>query len=429
MGKREKHVNWLALAEREQVTIDLAGHEDTVKQMGMIGLTAKDLKRLKAIKPIVEPYLDEVTKAFYDTIMQVDRVDQIIRQHSTVDRLRKTLRIHLEEMLDGKIDENYLQRRERVAKAHIRIGLETKWYMGAFQTLQQTLYDIINRQVHDSEQRAAIRETISKILNFEQQLVLEAYQDENMRLREETYQRVKEEIKARIAESSREAVQATEQIAKSLESLSESSNKVSQSFMTTANKAHQTFEWAAHGKEKLDGLSEDMRQLAKTADELRRNFEEFMQSLDSIKQVVTLVEQVADQTQLLALNAAIEAARAGEAGAGFQVVASEVRKLSENTKSGIGEIQQLVNRLGEKSYAAAACLRQANVQFQQTWSESASTNSVFDSIMESMKGNVQELDQVKAELTKLDAAFHEIGAAAQEVAATVDTLHETTKNL
>jgi len=424
-----RQANWLAMAMKEHVTIDLAGFDDIRKQMNMIGLTMKDLQLLKAVKPLVEPHLDEVTEAFYSTITQVERVNQIIHTYSSVERLRETLRVHLSEMFDGNINGDYLHRRDRVAMAHIRIGLETKWYMGAFLALQQTMFNIVNRQVPDTEQRTAIRESISKVLNFEQQLVLEAYQKENMRLLEETYRRVKDEIKSKIALSTREAVQATEQIAQSLLLLTETSSQVSRSFVGTVGKSHQTAEWAASGKAKLGDLAQNMGRLGKTADDLRSTFEDFLQSLESINRVVALVESVADQTQLLALNAAIEAARAGEAGAGFQVVATEVRKLSENTKAGIGEIQALIKQLGQKSAAAAANLRLANAQFHDTWTESTSTNEVFERIMASMQDNQQEIVLAEQELIKLDSAFHEIGTAAQQVAATVDSLYEATKNM
>lgn len=72
------------------------------------------------------------------------------------------------------------------------------------------------------------------------------------------------------------------------------------------------------------------------------------EELDSLNQLIGQIKKVAKQSNLLALNAAIEAARVGEAGKGFSVVASEFRKLAENTNKIVSEMEAVINKLKEK---------------------------------------------------------------------------------
>lgn len=72
------------------------------------------------------------------------------------------------------------------------------------------------------------------------------------------------------------------------------------------------------------------------------------EELDSLVQLIDQIKKVAKQSNLLALNAAIEAARVGEAGKGFSVVASEFRKLAENTNKIVLEMEAVINKLKEK---------------------------------------------------------------------------------
>lgn len=143
-----------------------------------------------------------------------------------------------------------------------------------------------------------------------------------------------------------------------------------------------------------DDRSVDTSQRDANSSQLAEKFESVSQSLNALRQVLSIIDTITGQTNLLALNATIEAARAGEAGRGFSVVAGEVKKLASDTKSSLDHTQ---NSIGDIEQS-----------LQQLGSIIDATRTLFAEEGERYKHIVDRVDEIFAQSGNMERSLHDL---------------------
>ncbi|MFZ5594289.1 MAG: methyl-accepting chemotaxis protein [Pseudomonadota bacterium] len=175
-------------------------------------------------------------------------------------------------------------------------------------------------------------------------------------------------------------------IARAMEEVSATITEMERSSTSAADSATVTYQAAKDGGLVIQGTIDSMRKVSDSVNEAARMVQALGESSTHIGEVIRVIRDIADQTNLLALNAAIEAARAGEQGRGFAVVADEVRNLAGRTSKATLEINQMIEKIQSEVGATVNCISAGNEAASIGKERAASAQSALESILASIDG-------------------------------------------
>ncbi|GGH40178.1 globin-coupled sensor protein [Paenibacillus segetis] len=418
-----------SLSNTESKQLKIEGEQEITEQLRMIDLSENDIELLHRMKPLIEKRIDWITNTFYQSVLDVPKLQEIIVKYSSVERLKATLQEHLLDMFSGNIDQEFIAKRLKIAKVHKKVGLEPKWYLSAFQNLQNAFLKVIYDDIQDEHWRLHMIKTTSKLLSLEQQLVLEAYERENLYEKEQQYEIVKNELKGKITIFSEGLEELSLDTNAAVEELVASSHEVSEAIKRSVYTAEESQRLAEAGRNHLHELNERIGSINVRTSMMNESVSQLDASSEKIQNIVDTVSGIASQIKLLSLNATIEAAHVGEQGKGFAVVAHEVSKLSEHTKDTVTQIEGLIKQSVAITTQVVQAIEEVRKLAQNGKVQSEATNEVFLHILSTMQSSADEIIVVEEQISELIDTIKGIGSSTSEVAASAERLNKVSSEL
>ncbi len=213
---------------------------------------------------------------------------------------------------------------------------------------------------------------------------------------------------AKFTEGSDSQTDQSAQVATAIEEMNVSVTEVARNTSDTSSLAKEAKEIAVKGGDIVSEVVKGMVELQSTIKASAGTITHLGEGTEQIVEIVNVINDIADQTNLLALNAAIEAARAGEQGRGFAVVADEVRKLADRTTKATKEIAAMTDNLQKGTQGAVSSMEKGT-------KEVARGVKLVDEAGAALKDIVGMVNTVTAKVEQIAAATEEHSATASEI--------------
>ena len=244
------------------------------------------------------------------------------------------------------------------------------------------------------------------------------------------------DLGGQLTASSQQVAAGATETAANVSQISASADNVAERAKEVARAAEDMARLAAAGQQQLMQVSAQIENITAASRTAMEGIARLNEVSQRITQIVEVIRQIADQTNLLSLNAAIEAARAGEHGRGFAVVAEEVRKLAEQSARSAGEINKLVADIRREIEATVANIEGNSRQALAGSQVVAQAAHDFQTLLETVQGvseSIREVARAAGEISggvqNIAAAVEEQSATTQEISASVQTLSRMAEEL
>ncbi len=444
---------------------------DIERRLRFAQVTDVTKKNLKEAWKAVAPELPTILDAFYSHLVTEPVTAAILGNH--VERLKSLQMGHWERLFSGTFDSQYMKGVYTVGMVHQRIGLEPRWFIAGYRLVLSRIVGVLVRQNRKGKDRLSeVLDAVTTAMMLDMDLAISAYQDaiEDEKRRTttavmETFGKALEELErgslshaiegdvpeaflamrdnlhnavkrlretivvvlegaTQVQVSAQEIAQAATDLssrtieeAASLEESSAQSMEITRMVKRTAASASEAAQLATTVRLEAQKGEDSIEQAAKVMVQI-------VEASNRISEIVGVIDNISEQTNLLSLNAAIEAAHAGQAGKGFEVVASAVRKLAAQARESAKKIDVLVKDAIAITSNGAKLVRESGANFKQVALQVASIEALVVTISQSAHEQALGVEQISAAVGELSTVTNGNAAMVQQAMASARSLEE-----
>jgi len=221
----------------------------------------------------------------------------------------------------------------------------------------------------------------------------------------------------------------TSQVVTAMTEVSQTIMDMAKNASSAADASRNASETASKGKQIVDSTAEDMVRIAQTVQKAANTIEVLGKNSAQIGEIVTVINGIAEQTNLLALNAAIEAARAGEQGRGFAVVADEVRKLAERTGQATKDITHRITTIQQASAESVVAMKKGSDEVDKGVGLAKEASASLDMIVQASNSAMDMVQRIAVATEQQSSAAEEVTQSMEGIAGITNSTSASTEQI